>query len=262
MNNLIKKTFFRVVFTGIFCLIYTLPYAQKKEDSRYEEETITFMNYIRDSVLKIETWATRPYFKQIEGAVSFSTSDDISTWKSRLNNIFTNRETGYILQEMRDTNPFPLTDKMLRNAYTSPETISYDIYQLTIDKFFIEYYTQNKFKVNENCLNNIDVDTSAYGKIRGAKYGDFTKIVSEHATKYNKSIDSIKKYLAKIEESYKYHFAKPVFIKNYKYCILIFSYSNDTFNGSGSVQMFTKKEGKWALYKTLIKRFSTGHDNY
>lgn len=146
---------------------------------------------------------------------------------------------------------------MIRAAYTKPETISYNFYQLLIHKKNIEYYTEGKFQVNENILKEIEADTTKYGRIGNSIYGDNTRIVAKNSLLYNHLIQEIHQYINRLAFSYRFQFAKPIFLRNYKYCVLIYSRGDYGFVGDGVIQIFEKNHNQWRLYKTLIKRFST-----
>ncbi|ANI89267.1 hypothetical protein A9P82_08165 [Arachidicoccus ginsenosidimutans] len=279
MHSVTKRRISKLLFLTTIVNVHISLIAQTK-DHRNETETIAFMNYIRDSVLKIDTWATRLYFQKIEATNMFGEPNYARVWKLKTDNVFTDKEIAYIGRHILDTSTYMLTDKMLRYAYAKPETVSYDFYKLAdVLKFFIEYYNSGTFKIAENSIDTIHIDSSVYRAIVNTyppkkeihtkldSMGNlFGKAIADKVTKdvneYNQTAIKIQNYIQSMIKSYRYQFARPIFIRHYTYCVLIYSYGNDTFNGSGTIQIFKKQHEKWTLYKTLVKRFSTGHDVY
>ncbi|ANI89265.1 hypothetical protein A9P82_08155 [Arachidicoccus ginsenosidimutans] len=235
--NTIKK----IILSTALLTVYSFIYGQSTQKS--DKEVIAFVNYAKANIFKIDV-SPIYQFNRIKNESIFTFPEYEHNWHG----VFSRKELDYIFKQMKDT-----TNKSVYIAQNHPsqsDSLGFLFYKLFDLKAQIEHYG-DKDSIDIYSLKQISADCSVCSTDTVRR-----SLVNRFTNEYNQSINSIRIFIKKSINEYSYKYSKPIFVRNFKYCVFIFSHE-----GRGHIQVYKKANGIWSLYKTIVD-FSTNEGLY
>ena len=237
------KKIFRIIFLLVFVIVNKKVIGQKAVF--LDKEILGFMDYIRDSALKIDSWSNNPYFSPIPNARMFTLPSFRYYWASQKDSHLTEQELNVIFEKIKDSSRYLLTPEQLKLGSKYGNLTGYYYHQLQSLKYKIQHYLfGDQDSIHPYCLKKLDIDSSLF-------HIKTYQAVAPDIKRYNLLLDSCIKYINKQIDASSYQFSKPIFLRKRKLCVFIYSYQ-----GRGHICIYKKRSSSWNLFKE-IATFST-----
>jgi len=226
----------------ILLFLFFLKNVSGQKAIQLDKETIEFMDYIRDSALKIDSWSNNPYFSPIPNAALFTLPVFRYYWKSPRDIRLTEQELNAIFEKIKDSSRYLLTQDQLKRGNKYGNLTGYYYHQLQILKYKIQHYLiGDQESIPPYCLKKLNIDSTLF------QIKTYQAVASD-IKRYNLLVDSCKKYIDKEIEASSYQFSKPIFLRKGHLCIFIYSYQ-----AQGHIDIYLKDKTGWRLLQNMVK---------
>jgi len=234
-----KKTFQIII---ILLFFFYIKKVSGQKPIQLDKETIEFMDYIRDSMLKIDSWSNSPFLSPVPNAVQFTHSEFQYFWRPPSDSILSAKELNIVFRKIKDTITYVLNPEQQKTGNKYGNLTGYYHHQLSMLKYKIQHYLfDDQNIIHPYCLTKLKIDSSLYPT---SNY----RMVADNIKSYNNLIDTFRAYIRKEAVASSYRFSKPIFLRKGHLCIFIYSYQ-----GEGHIDIYQKDISGWHLHKNLVK---------